>query len=52
VVIDALTPAGFRAEIQGPGQVSLVMEKELPLVQGGVQRLESGVVVAAATQEP
>ena len=52
VVIDALAPAGFRAEIQGPGQVRLGMEQELPLVQGGVQRLASGVVVAAATQEP
>jgi len=52
VVIDALAPRGFRAEIQGPGQVRLEMEQEFPLVQGGPQRLASGVVVAAATQAP
>jgi len=52
VVIDALVPAGFRVEVQAPGEVRLEMEQELPLVQGGVQRLASGVVVAAATQEP
>ena len=52
VVIDALAPRGFRAEIQGPGQVRLEMEQEFPLVQGGPQRLASGVVVAAATQDP
>jgi hypothetical protein len=52
VVIDALVPAGFRVEVQAPGEVRLGMEQELPLVQGGVQRLASAVVVAAATQEP
>jgi len=52
VVIEALVPAGFRVEVQAPGEVRLEMEQELPLVQGGVQRLASGVVVAAATQEP
>jgi len=52
VVIDALLPKGFRAEIQAPGQVRLEMEQEFPLVQGGPQRLASGVVVAAATQVP
>jgi hypothetical protein len=49
VVIDALVPKGFRAEIQGVGQVRLGMEQEFPLAHGGVQRLVSGVVVAAAT---
>jgi hypothetical protein len=52
VVIDALAPKGFWAEIQGPGQVRLGMEQEFPLVQGGPQRLASGLVVAAATQVP
>ena len=52
VVIDALAAKGFRAEIQGPGQVRLGMEQEFPLVQGGPQRLASGLVVAAATQVP
>jgi hypothetical protein len=52
VVIDALQPKGFRAEIQAPGQVRLEMEQEFPLVQGGPQRLTSAVVVAAATQVP
>lgn len=52
VVIDALAPRGFRAEIQGPGQVRLEMEQEFPLVQGGPHRLASGAVVAAATQVP
>ena len=49
VVIDALVPKGFRAEIQGVGQVRLGIEQEFPLARGGVQRLVSGVVVAAAT---
>jgi hypothetical protein len=52
VVIDALVPKGFRAEIQGFGQVRLEMEQEFPLARGGVHRLASGVVVAAATAEP
>ena len=52
VVIDALVPAGFRAEIQSPGQIRLELEQELALLQGGVQRLASGVVVAAETQDP
>ena len=52
VVIDALMARGFRAEIQGPGQVRLEMEQEFPLVQGGPQRLASGVIVAATTQVP
>ena len=49
VVIDALVPKGFRAEIQGVGQVRLGMEQEFSLSSGGVQRLASGVVVAAVT---
>jgi len=52
VVIDGLVAKGFRAEIQAPGQVRLGMEQEFPLVQGGVQRLVSGVAVAAATPVP
>jgi hypothetical protein len=52
VVVDALVPAGFRAEIQSPGQIRLELEQELALLQGGVQRLASGVVVAAETQDP
>ena len=51
VVIDALVPKGFRAEIQGIGQVRLGMEQEFPLARGGVHRLVSGVVVAAPTAE-
>jgi len=52
VVVDALVAAGFRAEIQSPGQIRLELEQELALLQGGVQRLASGVVVAAETQDP
>ena len=52
VVIDALVPKGFRAEIQGVGQVRLGMEQEFPLDRGGVQRLVSGVVVVAAKASP
>jgi hypothetical protein len=49
VVIDALVPKGFRAEIQGVGQVRLGMEQEFSLSRGGVHKLGSGVVVAAVT---
>ena len=48
VVIDALVQKGFRAEIQGVGQVRLGIEQEISLARGGVQRLVSRVVVAAA----
>jgi hypothetical protein len=52
VVIDALVAKGFRAEIQGVGQVRLGMEQEFSLARGGVHRLGSGVVVAAMAASP
>ena len=51
VVIDALVPAGFRAEIQAIGQFRLAMEQELPVLQGGSQRMATAVVVAAPTPD-
>lgn len=52
VVIDALVPAGFRAEIQAIGQFRLSLEQEFPLLQGGLQRMAMAVVVAAPTPDP
>jgi hypothetical protein len=52
VVIDALVTAGFRAEIQGLGQVRLAMEQEFRPLHGGVNKLTTAVVVAAPTQDP
>jgi hypothetical protein len=52
VVIDALVPRGFQAEIQAIGQFRLSMEQEFPLQQGGVQRMAMAIVVAAPTPEP
>jgi hypothetical protein len=52
VVIDALVPAGFRAEIQGFGQVRLVMAQEFLPIHGGVNKLATAVVVAAPVPTP
>jgi len=52
VVIDALVPAGFRAEVEAIGQFRLSMEQELPLLQGGLQRITTAVVVAAPAPDP
>lgn len=52
VVIDALVPAGFRAEAQANGEFRLLMEQELALPQGGLHRITTAVVVAAPPPDP
>ena len=52
VVMDALVPAGFRAEVEAIGQLRLLMEQELPLLQGGLHRISTAVVVAVPMPDP
>jgi len=52
VVIDGLTAEGFQAESSGAGLLRLLMEQEFPVVQGGIQRISTAVVVAGLVISP
>lgn len=53
VVIDALAPAGFRAETPAIGRFRLSLEQEFPQIRaGGIQKMASAIEVAAPAPGP
>jgi hypothetical protein len=52
VVLDGLTSSGLRLEHLGGGRLQLRLDQEFPLLQGGVQRISSSVVLAGLALAP